>query len=270
MSLCLGSALAAAAQAPPPGPDYRIGPGDLVALEVFEEPGLDVERRVGAEGGINLPLVGDVELAGLTTREAAARIASGLERYLQRATVTVEVKEFLSQEITVLGAVTEPGSQYLSSRWTLFQAISAVGGLTAEHGNSIYVLRRAANGLSDQLEIAVDDLLVQGDPTVNIPLQAHDIVNVPAARQVTVYFLGEVAQPGAVTLTSRSPVTLLTAIARAGGLTERASSRITIKRKQSDGTTIELAAQYDRLLDGSQPDIPLREGDLIVIKESFF
>lgn len=270
-SLGLAGALTALAQTHPPGPDYRIGPGDLLAIEVFEEQALDVERRVAAAGTINLPLLGDITVAGLTPDAAAERIGAALEAsYLQRATVTVEVKEFLSQEITVLGAVTQPGSLYMSSRWTLFQALSAAGGLTADQGNTIYVLRRASNGLSDQLEVSVDDLLVRGDATVNVPLQAHDVVNVPAARDVTVYFLGEVATAGAVTLTTRSPVTLLTAIARAGGLTERAADRLTIKRKQSDGTTVELEASYDRLLAGADPDLPLQEGDLIVVKESFF
>lgn len=269
--LAFAGALTASAQAPPPGPDYRLGPGDLVAIEVFEEKGLDVERRVAADGTINLPLLGDVAVAGSTTDAAADRIAEALEAsYLQRATVSLEVKEFLSQEITVVGAVNQPGSLYLSSRWTLFQALTAAGGLTAEHGNSIYVLRRASNGLSDQLEIPVDDLLVRGDAAVDIPLQAHDVVNVPAARNVTVYFLGEVASPGAVTLSSRSPVTLLTAIARAGGLTDRAARRLTVKRKHSDGTNLELEADYDRLLSGDQPDLALLEGDLIVVRESFF
>ncbi len=270
-SLGLAAALPALAQTPLPGPDYRIGPGDLLALDVFEEKGLAVERRVGADGTIDLPLLGEVGVGGLTPDGAAARISAALEAsYLQRATVSVEVKEFLSQEITVLGAVNKPGSLYMSSRWTLFQALTAAGGLTADTGTSIHVLRRASNGLSDQLEVDVDDLLVRGDPTVNVPLQPHDVVNVPLARNVTVYFLGEVASPGAVTLSTRSPVTLLTAIARAGGLTERAADRITIRRKQSDGTTVEFEASYDRLLAGDAPDPTLVEGDLIVVRESFF
>lgn len=269
--LGLAGALAAAAQAPLPRADYRLGPGDLVALEVLEERSLAVERRVAADGTILLPLVGSVAVGGLTTVEAAERIAASLEAtYLQRATVTVEVREFKSQEITVLGAVSEPGSLYMSSRWNLFQAVTAAGGLTADSGNSIFILRQADNGLTDQLEVPVDDLLVRGDPVANVPLMAHDVINVPAARTVTVYFLGEVATPGAVALSTRSPVTLLTAIARAGGLTERAADRITLKRKQSDGTTLELEVSYDRLLAGVEADLELMEGDLIVVKESFF
>jgi protein involved in polysaccharide export with SLBB domain len=158
----------------------------------------------------------------------------------------------------------------MSGDLTLFQALTAAGGLTEQHGSTIRILRRAGNGLFDQLEVPVHDLLVEGDPLVNIPLQPDDVVNVLSAQDVTVYFLGEVAQAGAVTLSNKSPVTLLTAIARAGGLTDRASNRIVVKRKQSDGSTQEMESHYQRLLAGHEPDIELQEGDLIVIKESFF
>lgn len=265
------SSVASLAVAQQPGAAYRIGPGDVVALQVFEEPSLNVERQVGADGSILLPLLGNVQVAGLTEAEAAELIKTQLERsYLQRASVTLEIREFRSRQISMLGAVRTPGSLYMSGDWTLFQAITAAGGLTENHGKSIYVLRRASNGLSDQLEISVDDLLVRGDPEFNVPLFPEDVVNVPPAQDVTVYFLGEVAQAGAVTLSTRSPTTLLTAIARAGGLTDRAAHRILVKRKMADGSTQELEAHYDRLLSGEEPDIELREGDLIVVKESFF
>lgn len=263
-------ALPAAAQPPAPGAGYRIGPGDLVALQVFEEPSLNVERQVDADGSIGLPLLGDLRIGGLSQAEAQALVKTELERtYLQRATVTLEIREYRSRQVTVLGAVSTPGNQFMTGNLRLFQAITAAGGLSADHGQTIRVLRRAANGLVDQLEIPVDDLLVAADPVVNIPLQPNDVVNVLSAREVTVYFLGEVAQPGAVTLSTRSPVTLLTAIARAGGLTDRASNRILVKRRQGD-SPVELEVHYQRLLSGQEPDLDLQEGDLIVVKESFF
>ncbi|MEZ5333342.1 MAG: polysaccharide biosynthesis/export family protein [Thermoanaerobaculia bacterium] len=261
----------AVAQPATPGEDYRIGPGDVVALQVFEEPSLNVERQVGPGGSIALPLLGDVPLVGRTQAEAEALIKGQLERsYLQRATVTLEIKEYRSRKVSLLGAVRTPGSQFMSGDLSLFQAITAAGGLTEQHGGTIRILRRADNGLYDQLEIPVDALLVSGDPMFNVPLRPNDVVNVVAAQEVTVYFIGEVAQPGAVSLTTRSPVTLLTAIARAGGLTDRAASRILVKRKMPDGSTREIEAHYPRLLAGEEPDVELQEGDLIVVKESFF
>lgn len=260
----------AAAQPAAPGAGYRIGPGDLVALQVFEEPSLNVERQVDAEGSIALPLVGDLRIAGLSQAEAQALVKAELERtYLQRATVTLEIREYRSRQVSVLGAVHAPGNQFMSGDLRLFQAITAAGGLSEEHGKTIRVLRRAGNGLFDQLEVPIEDLLTAADPIVNIPLQPNDVVNVLSAREVTVYFLGEVAQAGAVTLSTRSPVTLLTAIARAGGLTDRASNRIVVKRRQGD-SPLEIEVHYQRLLSGQEPDIDLQEGDLIVVKESFF
>lgn len=273
VTLLAGPSIARPATAQPasPGEDYRIGPGDVVALQVFEEPSLNVERQVSPSGSVALPLLGDVPLAGRTQVEAEALIKGELEKsYLQRATVTLEIKEYRSRKVSLLGAVRTPGSQFMSGDLTLFQAITAAGGLTEQHGGTIRILRRADNGLYDQLEIPVDELLINGDPMFNVPLRPDDVVNVVAAQEVTVYFIGEVAQPGAVSLNTRSPVTLLTAIARAGGLTDRAASRIVVRRKQPDGSTREIEAHYPRLLAGDEPDVGLQEGDLIVVKESFF
>jgi polysaccharide export outer membrane protein len=271
-TLVLAALLVPPAEAQPAAPaaGYRIGPGDIVALQVFEEPSLNVERQVDPEGMIALPLLGDVRIGGLTQAEAQALIRAELERtYLQRATVTVEIREYRSRQVSVLGAVRTPGSQFMSGNLRLFQAITAAGGLSEQHGKTIRVARRASNGLFDQLEVSIDDLLVNADPMANIPLQTDDVVNVMSAQEVTVYFLGEVSQPGAVILSTRSPVTLLTAIARAGGLTDRASNRIVVKRRQGD-VSQEIEAHYQRLLAGEEPDIDLQEGDLIVVKESFF
>jgi polysaccharide export outer membrane protein len=265
-TLVLAALLVPPAEAQPAAPaaGYRIG------LQVFEEPSLNVERQVDPEGMIALPLLGDVRIGGLTQAEAQALIRAELERtYLQRATVTVEIREYRSRQVSVLGAVRTPGSQFMSGNLRLFQAITAAGGLSEQHGKTIRVARRASNGLFDQLEVSIDDLLVNADPMANIPLQTDDVVNVMSAQEVTVYFLGEVSQPGAVILSTRSPVTLLTAIARAGGLTDRASNRIVVKRRQGD-VSQEIEAHYQRLLAGEEPDIDLQEGDLIVVKESFF
>ena len=131
---------------------YRIGPKDLIEIKVFEVPELNIERRVSEEGTINLPLIGDVPVKGLTDVELAARLKALLEsKYVQRASVSVQVREFRSAPISVIGAVKQPGNLAFSGRWTLLEALSAAGGLTEDHGDKIYVLRRAENGLSDQI-----------------------------------------------------------------------------------------------------------------------
>jgi len=264
------AASVALAQAPAKDPGYRIGPRDLVEIRVFETPELNVSRRVTEDGDINLPLVGPVKVAGLTETEAAHKIKELLEvKLLQRASVAVQVQEFRARPIAVIGAVRLPGNLSFSGRWTLLEALTAAGGLTDNHGNLIYVLRRADNGLSDQVAVPADDLLVRADPKVNIPVFAGDLINVPGAIDVTVYCLGEIKAPGAVTLRSSERISLLAVIARAGGLTDRAASKILIKRSGPGGQT-ELTADYKRILAGKDPDVELKAGDVIVVKESFF
>lgn len=250
---------------------YRLGPRDRVAIRVFEEPGLSGEFTVNEDGTVRLPLVGNVSAEGLTEDGFAAHLKEVLEnQLLQRASVSVEILEFRSRPIAVLGAVRQPGNLNFSGRLTLIEVITAAGGLTDGHGDSIHILRRASNGLTDQVSISVEDLLVRADPDVNLPIFANDLINVPAAADVTIYLLGEVSSPGAISFKSTERVTLLAALARAGGLTERASNKIRIQRPGAGGKPEEIVVRYKRVLAGEEPDPELRQGDVIIIKESFF
>jgi polysaccharide export outer membrane protein len=270
LALLAFAAPAVRAAQPARSDGYRIGPKDLLQVQVFEVPELNVERRVTENGMINLPLIGDVAAAGLTPDELAQRLKVLLEsKYVQRASTNVEIREFRSRPISVIGAVKQPGSLAFSGRWTLLEAITAAGGLAENHGNQIFVLRRADNGLSDQVAVDVNDLLVRADPRANIPIYANDLINVPLIVPVTVYCLGEVGKPGALVFKSTDRITLLAAIAQAGGLTDRAASKILIKRAgQTSGP--EIAVDYKRVLAGKEQDPELREGDVVVVKESFF
>jgi polysaccharide export outer membrane protein len=251
---------------------YRIGPRDLVEVRVFEVPDLNVQRRVSEGGAINLPLIGDVAIAGQTEAEVAQSLKTLLEsKYVQRASVDFKVLEFRSRPISIIGAIKQPGNLGFSGHWTLLEAITAAGGLAENHGNVLYVLRRSDSGLADQIAIELDDLLVRADPRVNVPLFANDLINIPSAVEVTIYCLGEVARPGALTFKSTERITLLAAISRAGGLTDRSSKRILIKRAATaTATASEIEADYKRILAGKAPDVDLRQGDVIVVKESFF
>jgi polysaccharide biosynthesis/export protein len=252
-------------------PGYRIGPRDLLDIRVYEDAKLNGERRVSEAGVINLPLLGDVAVAGKTTAEAGQVLKKLLEdRYMQKASVDVQVLDFRSRPISIIGAVKQPGNLGFSGRWTLLEALTAAGGVTENHGNVVHIMRRADNGLSDQVTIQLDDLLLRADPKANIPIYANDLINVPGTIEVTVYCLGEVARPGALTFKSSEPITVLTAIAHAGDLTDRASNRILVKRAgRTDGPT-EFTVDYKKILAGKEPDVELRHGDVIVVKESFF
>lgn len=271
MVVPLGASPLTLAQAVPDDPVvYRLGPKDLVEVQVVEEPSLNLERRVTDAGSLILPFVGELAVAGLTPVEAAALLTERLEAsYLQRATVSMRVIEFRSRPISVIGAVRRPGTLELSGRWNLLDALTDAGGLAENHGEVVNILRRADNGLHDQLTISVEDLLVRADPSVNVPIFSNDVISVPVAAPITVYLMGEVQSTGAMTFEANQRPTLLTAIAKAGGLTKRASSKISIKRPKEDGSRYEIVVRYKRLLAGEQEDLPLSNGDLIVVKESF-
>ncbi len=251
--------------------EYRIGPKDLLQISVLEIPDLNVERRVADNGSIDLPLLGEVNLSGRTANEARVQLEDLLRaKYVNRANVSVIIKEFGNKPVSVVGAVSKPGTLNLSGRWDLLQAISAAGGLDASAGRKIFVLRRGDNGLSDVLEVKRDDLM-QGMGTVwNIPIFPGDVVNVPARSTVKVFCLGEVRQPGALEFDSDDRISLLSVIAKAGGLTDRASSGILIKRKGPDGKDTETKVNYKAVIAGKAPDPPLKADDVVVVQESFF
>ena len=251
--------------------EYVVGPKDLLEIRVLELPELSVERRVSDSGSIALPLLGEFAVSGLTASEVRSRLEQTLtQKYVNRANVSVVVKEFANKPVSVLGAVQKPGSLSISGRWTLMNAITAAGGLTPMAGHKIYVLRRADNGLSDTLEIQSEDLFQSATPLWNIPIQPSDIINVPARTTITVFCIGEVKSPGALQFNSDERLTLLSVVAKAGGLTDRASKSVRIKRRGSDGKDTERVVDYKRILAGTDPDVEIQANDVVVVKESFF
>lgn len=268
-ALLLASASSAPAQVGPSG--YTIGPRDLLELQVYEVPELNVQRRVTENGIVRLPLLGDVPVQGLTVPELIDSLERLLEEtYVERASVNVEVLEFRSRPISIIGAVRKPGDLGLPTGWTLLEALSAAGGLAESHGDRVHVLRRAGNGLTDQISIPLDALMTRADPRANIPLFANDLIHVEPRTKVNVYCLGEIASPGALAFDSTERITVLSAIARAGGLTDRASSKIVIRRPGEGGQVREIEVSYKRILAGKEADPPLTDGDMLVVKESFF
>jgi len=251
--------------------DYRIGSKDLLAITVLEIPELNVERRVNDSGTIDLPLIGAVTVAGKTAPEAQQQLEEILRgKYVNRANVSVVVKEFASKPVSVVGSVAKPGSLSISGNWYLLQAISAAGGLDPTAGRKIFVLRRSDNGLSDVLEIRRDDLLQGSSGTWNIPIFAGDVVNIPPRTIVKVFCLGEVRNPGALEFDADDRITLLSVIAKAGGLTDRASKGILIKRRGPDGKDIEMHVNYKAVIAGKDVDPTLKADDVVVVSESFF
>jgi polysaccharide export outer membrane protein len=250
---------------------YYIGPQDLLRVDVAELPELKVDRRVDTEGKIRLPVIGEVLAVGKTPSELAAElettlIASGV----RRASVDVQVLEFKSRAVRVLGAVLKPGEYNFATDFTLLEAITAAGGLQPTHGGKMYVMRRADNGLSDRVEIPIAPLVSGTGPEYNLPLVPGDLINVELGESVEIFVLGQSTQKGSVKFDASDRVTLLFAIARMGGLPETASSRITIRRRDANGRMLEIPVNFKRILSGEDPDVELLDGDILIVKESFF
>lgn len=252
--------------------EYKIGPKDLLEISVFGVDDLSKTVRVSEDGKITFPPLGEVEVEGLTKSEIEKKLSTLLEQqYLQSPQVTVFIKEYLSKKVSVLGAVMKPGPYELLGDMTLLDIISQAGGLTGLHGDHILVIRQNPDGTSMSLEIPIEDLFEKGDAALNIPLMPKDIVNVLMVQIVKVYVFGQVKNPGALEVKKNMIPTLLRAIAQAGGFAERAAkSRVLIKRQNPDGTETEIKVNVKDIMKGKRRDIPLKEGDVIIVPESIF
>ncbi|MCB9569893.1 MAG: polysaccharide export protein [Myxococcales bacterium] len=192
----LGGALALAAlpalacrQEPPPQPPPAtppreiLGAGDELDIRVFDEKRFDGVYEVQADGTIDFPYLGDVELGGRTPAEAAkvleARLADG---YLLRPQVTVTIKTRENREVSVLGQVNEPGSFPFQERLTLVQAVSLAGGLTQFAApRRVRISRRTGAGdATETFEVSLK-AIVDGDAE-DLILRPGDIVFVPESR----------------------------------------------------------------------------------------
>ena len=251
---------------------YRLGPQDVLEIRVFELEQLNRTVRVLADGNITLPLVGQVNVNGLTSPQAADQVAAKLQnKYVQDPQVSVLIKEFNSRKVSLLGAVAQPASYPLVGRRSLLQILADAGGLGGNAGSVLYVFRPLDDGRSARLAVPLGELLINGDPRWNILLEAGDIISVPPEEAISILVLGAVRSPGIIKLPVGEGASLSRAIALAGGLNERASkSGIQIKRREAAGEEAIFKANLDQILSGKKPDVILHEGDVVVVKERFF
>jgi polysaccharide export outer membrane protein len=251
---------------------YKIGPGDLLEIKVFELEQLSQVVRVSEDGSITLPLLGRIEVEGLTQEGIATRIALLLaEKYVKKPQVTVFIKEYKSKQVAVIGAVDKPGSYELVGRRNLLQMISAAGGFTDQAADEIYVLREGSDGGTSTIAIDLKDLLINGNQKLNIPIEPNDVINIPVDREIKIFVFGRVTQPGALKFKISEKVTLLKAIAQAGGWAEGAKqTAVVITRKDKSGKEIQIRVNVKDIISGKRKDIPLQEGDVVFVPESFW
>jgi polysaccharide export outer membrane protein len=256
-------------QAPTSG-DYKLAPKDQITVTVLGQDDLTRTVRVSESGTITLPMLGEVAVAGLTPADAEAKITSGLKgKYLVNPRVTVTVAEYQGRQVSVMGAVTQPGSYSLKTNGTtLLVALSEAKGVREGADRVAYVVRaNPRQGEPQPLTVDLDALLRAGDPRHNVVMEAGDSVYVPEAN--TFYVAGEVEKRGAYPL--RRDTTLSKALTEAGGVTKRAATgEIKIVRTLPTGEKQEIGAidlQAVMAGDKSQ-DVPLLAQDVVVVPAS--
>ncbi len=161
------------------GPAYQLNPGDAVLVSVWREDALQKEVRVLPDGSITFPLVGRVEVGGLSTPEVAKLIAVRLKEYIPEPNVTIVITGIEGNRAYVLGKVPKPGPVIMTGPVTVLQALSMAGGLDkfADEG-AIKVVRPKAGG-QDILPIQYRDLISGRDMTSNLLLKSGDTLVVP-------------------------------------------------------------------------------------------
>jgi polysaccharide export outer membrane protein len=256
--------------------EHAVGPEDLLDISVFEIPELTRTVRVSERGTISLPLLGEMHVAGFTAMQVEAFLKGELSRkYVNDPQVSVFVKEHGSKKVSVIGAVGKPGVYEMLGPRTLLQVLSQAGGLTEDAGAELFVIRDGNgggdNGDGARIPVRIADLLTSRDPAVNIPVEPGDVVSVPLDRPIYIYVDGAVKTPGRIEQLSSRPITLLQAIAKVGGTTERANLKaVQILRKGEAGAPTVVQVNLKKLRSGRETDPLLADGDIVVVQETFF
>jgi polysaccharide export outer membrane protein len=252
--------------------EHRLGPEDLLEISVFEVPQLNRTVRVTEGGTISLPLLGEMAVRGLTVSQLETNLREALARgYVEDPQVSVFVKEYRSRKVSVIGAVGAPGVYEILGPRTLLEVLSQAGGLTERSGGKIYILRDMKNNGEQRIAVNVADLMENRDQSLNVPIEPGDIISIPIDRPAYVYVDGAVRTPGRIEQLASRPLSLLQAIARAGGPTDRADLRnVQVLRRGEDGEQTLIEVNLKKVRKGEEPDPTLRDGDIVVVRETFF
>ncbi len=249
--------------------DYKVGPEDLLDIEVFRVPELKTSVRVSATGFIQFPLIGKIEVSGRTVAEIESDLSERLKKYITEPAVTIFVKEYRSQPISVLGSVKNPNIFYVTGQKYLLDMISLAGGLTPEAGDVCIVQRSIGSNtdkpLIEKIVIDMSELLVNGRSELNIPLLAGDVIHVPKSG---IFFIdGAVHSPGSYQIKGKT--TLVQALSMAKGLDYVAStSDIRIFRDNGKSERDVILVDYDAILSGRGQDIEIKDKDIIIVSKS--
>jgi polysaccharide biosynthesis/export protein len=236
--------------------DYRLGPGDTLKITVFDHDELGSEARISQSGNITFPLLGQVQVAGLSTRETELLLARRLidGGFVKQPQVSVLVSDYQSQKVSVMGQVSKPGQYPLDASKKVLDALALAGGVLNDTASDDVTLVRA-----DGTRIVIDlQKLFDGDPAANLVVQDGDTVFVAHAPQFYIY--GQVQHPGQYKLVRNTSISQ--AISIGGGLTPRGTQRgAIVKRVDAKGKEHKVSVKDEDVL---QPN------DVLMIKASLF
>ncbi len=299
--LCAGAlaqAPAAAAQNPAVAPamrvpeggidrSYRIGPGDVIDVRVFGRPEMTSQARVDSFGRIRLPFIEELQAACLTEAQLAEEIIARYKKYLRNPQVDVMIKEYRSQPVAVIGAVTQPGRFQLQRRVRLLELLTQAGGPTIHAGSTINIIRSTehdycpAPGGAEPAEptpsagsespIPLLSMLklkqvMSGDADANPYVRPGDIISIPEADQF--FVTGSVVKPGAYPMVTK--ITLTQAVALAGGINgEGARNRVRLIRQEpGKETKTETLYNLNDIHRRKIEDIVLQVNDIVEVPGS--
>jgi polysaccharide export outer membrane protein len=261
------------------GRGYVLGPNDEISVQALHVPEMDGKPiRVDSSGAIQLPLIGRVEVNGLSVEELRARIREGLDRYVKEPEASVEIVAFRSQPITVMGSVKNPGVYYLQGPTDLATVLSLAGGLAPEAADLAQLKRdrgcgadlpgaREEAGARLMATVRVSELMGSGE-SGNVLVCPNDVVSVPRARLI--YVLGEVRKPGGFPLRDGESMSVLQALALAEGPASTAGVKHARLLRAAAGSKERPQQEIDlnQLLTGHQPDLPLLADDILFLPNS--
>jgi polysaccharide export outer membrane protein len=242
------------------GPNYIVGPGDVVSVHVFYEPQLSGKFRVENDGHFGYPFLGRVNAGGKTVNAIAALLKERLsEGYLRNPQVTVDVDQYRSQSVFVMGEVRSPGKYILSGSITLLDALAQAGSPTPAAGGEVLILHPKATALGPTLPNQGDaDVrhvnlreIEDGKLSRNVTIHDGDTIFVPKAERF--FVIGMVRNAGTYVLERN--MTVLQAISTAGGISERGSNRrlkivriVNNKRKEIDAKPTDIVQPGDTIV----------------------
>lgn len=259
---------------PPPVPDYKLGPGDIISIIVWDHPELTIPAGsfrtaeqagtvVNQDGTIYFPYVGVVKVIGKTTGEVRDILSAKLAKFIEKVQLDVRMAAFRSQMVYVVGEVRQPGIQPITDvPMRILDAVNRSGGFSPEADYSRVLLTRRGTTYLVDIQAMYD----YGATEQNALLEQGDIVNVPDRSYNKIFLLGEVAKPGSLPM-NKKRATLAEALSDVGYINQNTSDPRWIYVMRGDSETPELF-----YLNGSLPDsmlladrFPLRPRDIIYV-----